>query len=147
MPTDETIVSDSTLRFRDRAEIEASIAEVGLRLREVRDAPADIRGDRAMHYRLLENIDSGALDPNSIGSKSATGTQGRLGTASLRRTLPKQQAYLLDIYGQMLAAEKLEGKERIAAFAAVNPAQGTGFVPLLMGLLLPSMLMCLRLNV
>lgn len=33
------LISDSTLRFRDRNEIEQNLREVGLRVREVRDAP------------------------------------------------------------------------------------------------------------
>ena len=38
-PEGDVLVSDSTLRFRSRAEIEASIGEAGLVLQEVRDAP------------------------------------------------------------------------------------------------------------
>ena len=37
--TGETLVSDSTLRFRSRPEIERSLDESGFRLHEVRDAP------------------------------------------------------------------------------------------------------------
>jgi hypothetical protein len=36
---DIVVESSSTLRFRDRPEIEASLAEAGFQLREVRDAP------------------------------------------------------------------------------------------------------------
>lgn len=35
----ETLTSDSTLRFRDPAEVEASLATAGFAVREVRDAP------------------------------------------------------------------------------------------------------------
>ena len=35
----EVLTSDSTLRFRERAELEASLADAGFALREVRDAP------------------------------------------------------------------------------------------------------------
>jgi SAM-dependent methyltransferase len=37
--TGETVISDSTLRFRERAEVEASIVDAGLELLDVRDAP------------------------------------------------------------------------------------------------------------
>jgi hypothetical protein len=33
------LTSDSTLRFRDRTEVEASLAAAGYRVREVREAP------------------------------------------------------------------------------------------------------------
>jgi SAM-dependent methyltransferase len=36
---DVIVTSDSTLRFRDRAEVETSLAACGYRVREVRDAP------------------------------------------------------------------------------------------------------------
>ncbi len=138
-----TIACRSAKRTLGWSEPTAGLAELQSAFAEELGVPRltyGLRGERAMQYLLMENIDSGALDPNSVESKSATGIKGRLGTAPMRRTLPNQQAYLLDIYGQMLAAEKLEGKERIAAFAAVKPAQGTGFVSLLMSLLLPSTL-------
>ncbi|MEY2581720.1 MAG: hypothetical protein QOE09_1569 [Ilumatobacteraceae bacterium] len=35
----EVVTSDSTLRFRERGEIEASLSETGLALLDVRDAP------------------------------------------------------------------------------------------------------------
>jgi SAM-dependent methyltransferase len=38
-PGGDVLVSDSTLRFRSRAEVEASLAAAGLVLQEVRDAP------------------------------------------------------------------------------------------------------------
>jgi SAM-dependent methyltransferase len=37
--TGESLVSDSTLRFRTRAEIEASLADAGYEVAEIRDAP------------------------------------------------------------------------------------------------------------
>ena len=37
--TGETLVSDSTLRFRSRAEVEASLDDAGFRVVEIRDAP------------------------------------------------------------------------------------------------------------
>jgi hypothetical protein len=39
LATDEVLVSDSTLRFRSRGELEASLVSAGFELLEVRDAP------------------------------------------------------------------------------------------------------------
>jgi len=56
----ETLTSDSTLRFRARAEIEASLAAAGLALREVRDAP-DRPGLELVF--VAERLDAGPRDP------------------------------------------------------------------------------------
>jgi len=93
------------------------------------------RGERAIFHHLLENVDSGSLDI----APGKSGFQKSVQSASLRRSIPKQQAVVLDYFGRLLDAEKLSGAERIAAFRAIKepiPRGDSDFV--LVGLFLPA---------
>ncbi len=81
------------------------------------------RGERAVFHRILENIDDGSYDANA---PTKGGLESRIEILPLRRTIPKQQAVMLDYFGQLLAAEKLTGVKRISAFAAIQPPATDG---------------------
>lgn len=55
---DEVLTSESTLRFREKAEIEESLIETGFRLTEIRDAP-DRPGKEFVFISSVEPAHSG----------------------------------------------------------------------------------------
>jgi len=77
------------------------------------------RGERALFHHLLENFDDGSI--YSMDDPSRNASNSRLQSAPFRRSIPKQQAIMLEYFGRLLAAEKLFGKERIEAFEAIRP--------------------------
>lgn len=82
------------------------------------------RGERACSFRLLENFDNGLITLADVYGRPNTIDQ-RLAQPLMKQHTPAQQAKLLELFGACLAADKLTGPERKAAFAAVKlPPRG-----------------------
>jgi len=97
-----------------------------------------LRGERAIHHKFMTNLDNGSIDLDSVaGSTGSGGLRSRTQSAPLRRTLPKAQALMLDYFGKLIATDKLNCKERIAAFAALQAPKATGSGAPLMNVLMP----------
>jgi hypothetical protein len=76
-----------------------------------------LRGDRAMMYRVMENIDAGRLTLTQIiGNPGGPTLMERVGTVPLRATLPEQQSLLLELMNQGLAAADGPHHERDEVF-------------------------------
>ncbi|HET6574282.1 MAG TPA: hypothetical protein VFG68_11800 [Fimbriiglobus sp.] len=99
-----------------------------------------LRGERAMFYLLAQKMDDGSLwaadlaDSGTGGSKSI---EDRFGHFMLRKYLPAQQATMIELFDQMLAAEKLPDPARQAAYEQIE-LPPKGFENLLVNLLLPA---------
>jgi hypothetical protein len=98
-----------------------------------------LRGERAMMFLLTEGIETGQVDLGGVaGSGPTGGLKGRAETTALRLHLPQQQATMLRLYSEMIAASELNGPERKAAFDAIQLPQGRRFADILINLLLPA---------
>lgn len=79
-----------------------------------------LRGERAMFYRICENIDSGASDPETF-SGSPPSVWSRLNAAHIRARVPENQAVGLELYNRMITAAKLPpGHDRRTALNAIE---------------------------
>lgn len=106
-----------------------------------------LRGERAVFFRISENIDSGAFDV--VGDHGMIGLKVSHPAAWYTRArIPEEQAVALEMFGKMIAAaEKPAGQERGAALkAAAGECEDTikrgrvGPLPrhILLGLLMPA---------
>ncbi|OWK34790.1 hypothetical protein [Fimbriiglobus ruber] len=97
-----------------------------------------LRGERASLFSLMQNLDDGKLGLSGlVDDKVGSGLRDRATTLFGRKFISGQQATLLEIFGQLLAADKLSGPERDAAFEAV-PIPPKDFENFLIRLLLPA---------
>lgn len=106
-----------------------------------------LRGERAMFYRICENIDSGAFDAEKAIDLNHSSFPTPL-TLYVRSQLPNEQAVGLEMFNRLIAAAgRPAGKERQAALAATEAEfdrmvvkRRVGPVPrhLLLGLLMPA---------
>jgi len=98
-----------------------------------------LRGDRAMFHAVTTNIDNGSLDlDTAAGGNGSSGMQGQAQTAPPAGTLPKAQALMLDHFGKMIAADKVEREGRVAAFCRDSGPEGHRQGALLVNLLMPA---------
>jgi hypothetical protein len=107
-----------------------------------------LRGERAMFFRICENIDSGAMDADALTDARRSATS-RLQSAPLRARIPDNQAVGLGMYTRLIEAAKLPpGNARRTALGEVENdyfrqlRAGHVYGPLaphiLVGLLLPA---------
>lgn len=76
-----------------------------------------LRGDRAIMYRAMENIDAGRLSLSQVAeTRSGPTLMERVGTVPLRATLPEQQAMFLELVNQGLDAADRPHHERADVF-------------------------------
>ncbi len=102
---------------------DAKLAELDKAFAAEADVPRlfhALRGERAMFYRICENIDSGAMDAGAI-TDTPRSAFSRLQSAPIRARIPENQAVGLDMYNRMIAAAKLPpGRARSVALGAVE---------------------------
>jgi hypothetical protein len=139
-----TVAKNATERTLGWGESSTGLAELQAAFTEEMAVPRltyGFRGERAMLFRLMENLDDGLIPLEDVaggaGMQGGGSLKGRLGLAVYRKHIPRQQAVLLDILGQLLAADKLTGPARKAAFDQVQ-VPPLGFENILIGLLLPA---------
>lgn len=79
-----------------------------------------LRGERAMFYRICENIDSGTMDAWSL-TDTPRPTVSRLMSAPMRARIPENQAVGLELYNRLMAAAKLPpGRDRLIALGEIE---------------------------
>ncbi len=89
------------------------------------------RGERAMMFKLLQNIDDGTLSYNSlvltgVGATPLPSVADLFAGPLYRKHIPAQQAKMIEMYDAFIAADKLSDPERKAALASVQlPPRGT----------------------
>lgn len=106
-----------------------------------------LRGERAVFFRICENIDSGSFDMNAAVNLMGPQVPSPIGLY-VRAQLPEEQAVGLEMFNRLIAAAgKPAGKERSAALAEIEDEftrrivrRRIGPVPvhLLLGLLMPA---------
>ena len=103
---------------------DGTLARVQLALAAEADVPRlkyAIRGDRAAMYRMMENLDAGRLTVSQIAITPGGPTMlERAGTILLRATLPEQQARLLELMNQGVAAADRPSHERAEVFGDIE---------------------------
>jgi hypothetical protein len=98
------------------------------------------RGERASFYRICENVDEGRLGMEDLADgpgRGPSGLQERVGIFLVRKTIPAQQAEGLELFDQLIAADRLSGPERTAAFDAI-PIPARSYDNLFVALLMPA---------
>ncbi|OWK34789.1 hypothetical protein [Fimbriiglobus ruber] len=78
------------------------------------------RGKRAEFFLLSENLDAGQLSLSDFVDEPVGDLQDHVTTRVCRLFGPSQQATVFEVIDRILAADKLTGPERIAAFDAVQ---------------------------
>jgi hypothetical protein len=78
------------------------------------------RGERGLMFRLLENLDDGELTLEELSDGKRGGLTSRLMLYYYRKHIPAQQAKITEIFNELLAADKLGGAERRAAFDRIT---------------------------
>jgi hypothetical protein len=98
-----------------------------------------LRGERASFFRLLENMDDGLLSVDHLADGPRNQVLwGRLATRYYRKYIPDQQAAMLGMFNQMLAADKLSGPARKEAIDTGIKLPPRGYKTILVYLLMPA---------
>lgn len=138
--TERTLAWTPTATDPKLAEVQAEL----LRLAGVPRLKAAVRGERAICYRILENIEAGAFDPTGWIANGSPVDAVRL--KFQQRHWPAQQADVLDHFNRVVAACDLPPHERRQVFAEVEAAvdalakdRSKAPMSVLVGLLFPAL--------
>ncbi len=138
------IAKGATEQVLGMGEPTAGLAELQAAFAEEANVPRltyGIRGERAMFFRAMENVDDGLVDLGQLTDDSRPPSErtpaGRATTIVYRKYIPGQQAAMLDLFTAMLEASKLPGPERAAAVARI-PLPERRFENLMVCLLQPA---------
>jgi hypothetical protein len=119
------LAKNATERTLGLGEPSAGLAELQAAFAEEESVPRltyGLRGERAMMFRLIQNLDDGLIPPDDLANiaglsrGSGEGLRIRFGMIAYRKHLPGQQATLIDLFNRLIEADKLTGPERAAAF-------------------------------
>lgn len=120
-----SIAKNAAERTLGLTEPDAGLAELQAAFTDELPVPrltCGFRGERASFYRICENVDEGRLGMEDLADGPGRGPGGlleRTGIFLVRKTIPAQQADGLELFGQLIAADRLSGPERTAAFDAI----------------------------
>jgi hypothetical protein len=119
------LAKTATERTLGLGEPTAGLAELQAAFAEELPVPRityGLRGERAMMFLLVQNIDDGLIPAQDVAAAvngSPPGTPGalhvRYGLIAYRKHLPGQKAAMIDLYNRMIEADKLTGPERADA--------------------------------
>jgi hypothetical protein len=105
-----SVAVNTTERVLGCGEAKIGLAELQDALAEEISVPRyenGLRADRALFYRLLENLDSGALSINALESNGRSNkSEFSIGLVHFRQFIPDQQADFLQFFSDVLAASK-----------------------------------------
>lgn len=124
---------------------DARLAELQTAFADEAKAPrmkAGLRGERAMMFRLMENIDNGSMSIDQVSGGTPNPALEQLLKTPIRATIPEQQATLLRMMNRMIEATDLPyGPARDAEMGAseVELKQLPRYRNVLVFLLLPAL--------
>lgn len=142
------LAKNATERTLGLGEPDAGLAELQAAFAEELPVPRvtiGLRGERAMMFMLVQNIDDGLIPSRDVATvlngqpPGATGAalHIRYGMIVYRKHLPGQQAEMIDLFNRMIEADKLPTPERAKAIERiVLPARN--FENILVYLLFPA---------